>query len=114
MHHAGNSSGIVDGAALMLIGSKKMGRKLGLKPRARIRQTAVIGSEPTIMLTGPEFAAAKVLKRAGMDKKDIDFQESLDNANTAMHSLEIPYNIQDDIREYLMSVNEYKTQQNEM
>lgn len=46
-----------------------------------------------------------------MDKKDIDFQESLDNANTAMHSLEIPYNIQDDIREYLMSVNEYKTQQ---
>lgn len=46
-----------------------------------------------------------------MDKKDIDFQESLDNANTAMHSLEIPSNIQDDIREYLMSVNEYKTQQ---
>ena len=49
-----------------------------------------------------------------MDKKDIDFQESLDNANTAMHSLEIPDKIQDDIREYLMSVNEYKTQQNEM
>ena len=49
-----------------------------------------------------------------MDKKDIEFQESLDNANTAMHSLEIPEKIQDDIREYLMSVNEYKTQQNEM
>jgi len=49
-----------------------------------------------------------------MDKKDIDFQESLDNANTAIHSLEIPEQIQDDIREYLMSVNEYKTQQNEM
>lgn len=49
-----------------------------------------------------------------MDKKDIDFQESLDNANTAMHSLEIPDRIQDSIREYLMSVNEYKTQQNEM
>ena len=49
-----------------------------------------------------------------MDKKDIEFQESLDNANTAMHSLEIPDKIQDDIREYLMSVNEYKTQQNEM
>ena len=49
-----------------------------------------------------------------MDKKDIEFQESLDNANTAMHSLEIPEKIQDDIREYLMSVNEYKTQQSEM
>ena len=49
-----------------------------------------------------------------MDKKDIDFQESLDNANTAMHSLEIPDTIQDDIREYLMSVNESKTQQQEM
>ncbi len=75
VHHAGNSSGIVDGAALMLIGSKKMGRKLGLKPRARIRQTAVIGSEPTIMLTGIGPASKKALKRAGMQASDIDLFE---------------------------------------
>ncbi len=75
VHHAGNSSGIVDGAALMLIGSKKMGKKLGLKPRARIVQTAVIGSEPTIMLTGIGPASKKALKRAGMDAKNIDLFE---------------------------------------
>ncbi|MAW81809.1 MAG: acetyl-CoA acetyltransferase [Parvularcula sp.] len=75
VHHAGNSSGIVDGAAAVLIGNEEIGKKLGLKPRARIRAMASIGSEPTIMLTGPEFAAAKVLKRAGMDKKDIDLWE---------------------------------------
>ncbi|MES0872683.1 acetyl-CoA C-acetyltransferase [Sinimarinibacterium thermocellulolyticum] len=75
VHHAGNSSGIVDGAALMLIGNKKMGKKLGLKPRARIRQTAVIGSEPTIMLTGIGPAAKKALKRAGMNASDIDLFE---------------------------------------
>jgi acetyl-CoA C-acetyltransferase len=75
VHHAGNSSGIVDGAALMLIGSKKMGRKLGLKPRARIVQTAVIGSEPTIMLTGIGPASKKALKRAGMEAKNIDLFE---------------------------------------
>ncbi|MFQ5563011.1 MAG: acetyl-CoA C-acetyltransferase [Parvularculaceae bacterium] len=75
VHHAGNSSGIVDGAAAVLVGSEEAGEKLGLKPRARIRAAASIGSEPTIMLTGPEFAAAKVLKRAGMDRKDIDLWE---------------------------------------
>lgn len=75
VHHAGNSSGIVDGAAAVLIGSKEMGKKLGVKPRARIRSMASIGSEPTIMLTGPEFAAMKALKRAGMKKKDIDLWE---------------------------------------
>lgn len=75
IHHAGNSSGIVDGAAAVLIGNEEIGKKLGLKPRARIRSMASIGSEPTIMLTGPEFAAAKALKRAGMDKKDIDLWE---------------------------------------
>jgi acetyl-CoA C-acetyltransferase len=75
VHHAGNSSGIVDGAALMLIGSKKIGKKLGLKPRARIRQTAVIGSEPTIMLTGIGPASKKALKRAGMNASDIDLFE---------------------------------------
>ncbi|NVJ71537.1 MAG: acetyl-CoA C-acetyltransferase [Alphaproteobacteria bacterium] len=75
VHHAGNSSGIVDGASAILLGSKEMGEKLGLKPRARIRSMASIGSEPTIMLTGPEFAAQKALKRAGMDKSDIDLWE---------------------------------------
>lgn len=75
VHHAGNSSGIVDGAAAVLIGNEEIGKKLGLKPRARIRSMASIGSEPTIMLTGPEFAAAKALKRAGMTKNDIDLWE---------------------------------------
>ena len=75
VHHAGNSSGIVDGAAALLIGNEEIGKKLGLKPRARIRAAASVGSEPTIMLTGPEFAAKKVLARAGMDKKDIDLWE---------------------------------------
>jgi acetyl-CoA C-acetyltransferase len=75
VHHAGNSSGIVDGAAGVLIGSKEAGAKIGLKPRARIVSTASIGAEPTIMLTGPEFAAQKALKRAGMSKKDIDLWE---------------------------------------
>ena len=75
VHHAGNSSGIVDGAAAVLIGNEEIGKKLGLKPRARIRAAASIGSEPTIMLTGPEFAAKKVLARAGMTKNDIDLWE---------------------------------------
>ena len=75
VHHAGNSSGIVDGAAAVLIGNEEAGKKAGLKPRARIRAMASIGSEPTIMLTGPEFAAKKALARAGMDVKDIDLWE---------------------------------------
>ena len=75
VHHAGNSSGIVDGAAGLLIGNKETGERLGIKPRARIRSMASIGSEPTIMLTGPEFAAKKALKRAGMDVSDIDIYE---------------------------------------
>ncbi|HEX6957616.1 MAG TPA: acetyl-CoA C-acetyltransferase [Ferrovibrio sp.] len=75
VHHAGNSSGIVDGAAAVLIGSAEAGRKAGLKPRARIRSFASIGSEPTIMLTGPSFAAEKALKKAGMTPADIDLWE---------------------------------------
>ncbi len=75
MHHAGNSSGIVDGAALMLVGSNEGGAKAGLKPRARIVSAAVIGSEPTIMLTGPGPACAKALTKAGMAAKDIDLWE---------------------------------------
>jgi len=75
VHHAGNSSGIVDGAAAILLGSREIGERLGLKPRARIRSFASIGSEPTIMLTGPADAANKALKRAGMASTDIDLWE---------------------------------------
>jgi acetyl-CoA C-acetyltransferase len=75
VHHAGNSSGIVDGAAAVLVGSKKAGRRAGLKPRAKIRAFATIGSEPAMMLTGPIDVTNKVLKRAGMTLKDIDLIE---------------------------------------
>ena len=75
VHHAGNSSGIVDGAALVLVGNKRIGNKLKLKPRARILSVAVIGSEPTIMLTGIAPAAQKALAKARMDVKDIDLFE---------------------------------------
>jgi acetyl-CoA C-acetyltransferase len=75
VHHAGNSSGIVDGAAAVLIGSKEAGKKAGLKPRARIKAFANIGSEPSIMLTGPIDVTQKVLKKAGMSIKDIDLYE---------------------------------------
>ena len=75
VHTGGNSSGIVDGAAGVLIGSKEIGEQLGLKPRAKIKGFASIGSEPTIMLTGPAPSARKVLERCGMDKSDIDLFE---------------------------------------
>jgi acetyl-CoA C-acetyltransferase len=75
VHHAGNSSAIVDGAALALIGSKEVGQRLGLKPRAIIRAVAVTGTEPTIMLVGPAPASLKALQKAGMDKTDIDLYE---------------------------------------
>jgi acetyl-CoA C-acetyltransferase len=75
IHHAGNSSGIVDGAAAVLIGNRAAGERAGLKPRARIRAFASIGSEPSIMLTGPSHAAEKALRRAGMNASDIDLWE---------------------------------------
>ncbi|WP_372658395.1 acetyl-CoA C-acetyltransferase [Hydrogenophaga sp.] len=75
VHHAGNSSGIVDGAAAVLIGNAEAGKLLGLKARARIRSFASIGSEPTIMLTGPSYSAEKALKLAGMRASDIDLYE---------------------------------------
>lgn len=75
VHHAGNSSQIVDGAAGILIGSAAFGEKSGLKPRARIKAFAVVGSEPTIMLTGPIPATRKVLQRAGMTIGDVDLFE---------------------------------------
>jgi len=75
IHHAGNSSGIVDGAAAVLIGSKEWGEAHGLKPRARIRQTAKIGTDPTIMLTGPVPVTEKILAESGMSFGDIDLFE---------------------------------------
>ena len=75
VHHAGNSSGIVDGAAAVLIGSRNAGKAAGLKPRARIRAFANIGSEPGIMLTGPVDVTAKLLRNAKMKLKDIDLFE---------------------------------------
>jgi acetyl-CoA C-acetyltransferase len=75
LHHAGNSSGIVDGAALVLLGSKEAGIRAGLRPRARVRMAAVIGSEPTIMLTGPTPACRKALAKLGLTPADIDLWE---------------------------------------
>ncbi|MBN2761399.1 MAG: acetyl-CoA C-acyltransferase, partial [Rhodobacteraceae bacterium] len=75
IHHAGNSSGIVDGAAGVLIGSKAFGKKYGLKPRAKIRATAKIGTDPTIMLTGPVPVTEKILRDSGMQISDIDLFE---------------------------------------
>ena len=75
VHHAGNSSGIVDGAAAVLVGNKEAGAKTGLKPRARVRAFANIGSDPALMLTGPIDVTKKVLKAAGMQLSDIDLIE---------------------------------------
>jgi acetyl-CoA C-acetyltransferase len=75
VHHAGNSSGIVDGASLVAIGTEEIGAQLGLTPRARIISTAVSGADPTIMLTGPAPAARKALARAGLEVGDIDLFE---------------------------------------
>jgi len=97
VHHAGNSSGIVDGAAAVLIGNKEAGRMLGLKPRAKIKAFTSVGTEPTIMLTGPEYATKKVLKKAKMSSKDIDLFE----VNEAFAAVVLRYmdamNITDDI-----------------
>jgi acetyl-CoA C-acetyltransferase len=75
VHHAGNSSGVVDGAAAVLIGSKEAGKAAGLKPRAVIKGMAAVGSEPSIMLTGPSFVTEKLLSRLGMKTTDIDLYE---------------------------------------
>ena len=95
VHHAGNSSGIVDGASAVLVGSRKMAKATGLKPRARVLAMASIGSEPSIMLTGPEFVARKALKKAGMEVGDIDLYE-LNEAFASvvlrfMQALDIPH-----------------------
>jgi acetyl-CoA C-acetyltransferase len=95
VHHAGNSSGVVDGAAGVLIGSRAAGEAAGLKPRARIKGMASIGSEPSIMLTGPSAVTEKLLKKMGMKVGDIDLYE-LNEAFAAvvlryMQALDIPH-----------------------
>jgi acetyl-CoA C-acetyltransferase len=95
VHHAGNSSGIVDGAAAVLLGSKAGGESMGLKPRGRIKAFANIGSDPALMLTGPVDVTEKLLKRTGMTLADIDLFE-LNEAFAAvvlryMQAFDIPH-----------------------
>ena len=101
VHHAGNSSGIVDGAAAVLIGTKAAGKAAGLKPRARIKAFANIGSEPAIMLTGPVDVTEKVLKKAKMKLKDIDLFE----LNEAFASVVLRYMQAFDIDHNKINVN---------
>ena len=101
VHHAGNSSGIVDGAAAVLLGSKKGGKAMGLKPRARIRAFSNIGSEPAIMLTGPIDVTKKLLKKAKMELDDIDLFE----LNEAFASVVLRYMQAFDIPHDKMNVN---------
>lgn len=96
VHHAGNSSGIVDGAALILIGSKEVGKKLGLTPRAKIKSIGLTGDEPTIMLQGPTPASRIALKRAGMEAKDIDLYEMNEAFASAMMKFQRDLDIPDE------------------
>jgi acetyl-CoA C-acetyltransferase len=101
VHTAGNSSGIVDGAALALIGSAAIGTRLGLRPRARIVATAVTGTDPTIMLTGPAPAARKALAKAGLRVGDIDLFE----VNEAFASVVLRFMRELDVPEEKVNVN---------
>lgn len=101
IHHAGNSSGIVDGAAAVLIGNAEFGKAHGLKPRARIRATAKIGTDPTIMLTGPVPATQKILKDSGLQIGDIDLFE----VNEAFASVVLRFQQAFDIDPALVNVN---------
>ena len=101
VHHAGNSSGIVDGSGAVLLGSEEGGRKMGLKPRARIRAMTNIGSEPAIMLTGPVDVTHKLLDRAGMSLDDIDLFE----LNEAFASVVLRYMQAFDIDHGKINVN---------
>lgn len=101
VHHAGNSSGIVDGASAVLLGTKEAGAAMGLEPRARIRAFASVGSEPCIMLTGPGQVTEKVLKRAGMTTDDIDLFE----LNEAFASVVLRYMQQFEIDHDKINVN---------
>jgi acetyl-CoA C-acetyltransferase len=101
IHHAGNSSGIVDGAAAVLIGDAEFGRAHGLKPRARIRATAKIGTDPTIMLTGPVPATQKILHDSGLTIGDIDLFE----VNEAFASVVLRFQQAFDVDPALVNVN---------
>lgn len=101
IHHAGNSSGIVDGAAAVLIGNAEFGKDHGLKPRARIRATAKIGTDPTIMLTGPVPATQKILKDSGLQIGDIDLFE----VNEAFASVVLRFQQAFDVDPALVNVN---------
>jgi acetyl-CoA C-acetyltransferase len=101
VHTPGNSSQIVDGAAAMLIGNERVGRELGLTPRARIIATAVVGTEPTIMLTGPAPAARKALDRAGLTVEDIDLFE----INEAFSSVVLKFQRELDLPDDKVNVN---------
>ncbi|MCQ0989950.1 acetyl-CoA C-acetyltransferase [Jiella marina] len=101
VHHAGNSSGIVDGAAGVLIGSEEGGKALGVKPRARIRAFANIGSDPALMLTGPVDVTKKLLERSGMSLKDIDLFE----LNEAFAAVVLRYMQAFDIDHDIINVN---------
>jgi len=101
VHHAGNSSGIVDGAALALIGSEEAGRRLGLTPRARIVSVALTGTDPTIMLTGPMPATRKALRKAGLGIHDIDLFE----VNEAFAAVVLRFMRELDVPEEKINVN---------
>ncbi len=101
IHHAGNSSGIVDGAAAVLIGNKEFGEKYGLKPRARIKATAKIGTDPTIMLTGPVPVTEKILADNGMKISDLDLFE----VNEAFASVVLRFQQAFDVDPKLVNVN---------
>ena len=101
IHHAGNSSGIVDGAAGVLIGSKEFGETWGIKPRARIKATCKIGTDPTIMLTGPVPATQKILADSGMSISDIDLFE----VNEAFASVVLRFMQAFDVDSSVVNVN---------
>ncbi|AOR80446.1 acetyl-CoA C-acetyltransferase [Novosphingobium resinovorum] len=101
VHHGGNSSGIVDGSGLVLVGSLEFGEKAGLKPRGRIRSYANIGSEPTIMLTAPAAVSRKALKAGGMEAGDVDLWE----LNEAFASVVLRYQRDMDIPDERINVN---------
>jgi acetyl-CoA C-acetyltransferase len=101
IHHAGNSSGIVDGAAGVLIGNKEFGEKWGIKPRARIKATCKIGTDPTIMLTGPVPATQKILADSGMSISDIDLFE----VNEAFASVVLRFMQAFDVDSSVVNVN---------
>ncbi|WP_170435141.1 acetyl-CoA C-acetyltransferase [Ruegeria arenilitoris] len=101
IHHAGNSSGIVDGAAAVLIGNKEFGEKYGLKPRARIKATAKIGTDPTIMLTGRVPVTEKILAETGMKISDLDLFE----VNEAFASVVLRFQQAFDVDPALVNVN---------